>query len=73
MHPESMSLTASKLMLKRFRELLESNKSFAFETTASATNYIKHLKKAQVDGYEVHLVLVSNRQLTFLSAQEYPL
>ena len=54
MHPESMSLTASKLMLKRFRELLESNRSFAFETTASATNYIKHLKKAQVNGYEVH-------------------
>lgn len=45
MHPESMSLTASKLMLKRLKELLEFNKNFAFETTGSGTNYISILKK----------------------------
>ena len=58
LHPESMSLTASKLMVKRFRELLEANKSFAFETTASGTNYAKHLKAAQATGYEVHLLFL---------------
>jgi predicted ABC-type ATPase len=58
MHPESMSLTASKLMLKRLKELLEANKSFAFETTASGTNYIKHLKEAQANGYEVQLLFL---------------
>jgi len=58
MHPEGMSLTASKLMLKRFKELLETNKNFAFETTASGTNYIKHLKEAQINGYEVHLIFL---------------
>jgi predicted ABC-type ATPase len=58
MHPESMSLIASKLMLKRFRELLEANKNFAFETTASSTNYIKHIKKAQTSGYEVLLMFL---------------
>ncbi len=33
LHPESMSLTASKLMLIRLKELLNANKNFAFETT----------------------------------------
>lgn len=45
-------------MLKRLRELLESNKNFAFETTGSGTNYIKHLKKAQISGYEVNLMFL---------------
>jgi len=58
MHPESMSLTASKLMLKRFEELLEMNKNFAFETTASGKNYVKRLHEAQVRGYEIHLVFL---------------
>lgn len=58
MHPESMSLTASKLMIKRLRELLVANNSFAFETTASGTNYLKYLKEAQINGYEVHLIFL---------------
>lgn len=52
-HPESMALTASKLMIKRLKELLDDNKSFAFETTASGTNYVKHLKEAKAKGYEI--------------------
>lgn len=52
-HPESMALTASKLMIKRLKELLGANKSFAFETTASGTNYIRHLKSAKIKGYEI--------------------
>jgi predicted ABC-type ATPase len=55
MHPESMALTASKLMIQRFKELLAANQSFAFETTAAGTNYVKHLRAAQAKGYEVHL------------------
>lgn len=58
LHPESMSLTASKLMLKRLKELLDANKTFAFETTGAGTNYIKHLKEAQAKGYEVHLMFL---------------
>ncbi len=50
LHAESMSLMASKLMIKRLKELLAANKSFAFETTGSGTNYIKYLKEAQVIG-----------------------
>lgn len=58
LHPESMSLTASKLMLKRLKELLDANKTFAFETTGAGTNYIKHLKEAQAKDYEVHLMFL---------------
>lgn len=58
LHPEGMALTASKLMLKRLAELLEANKSFAFETTASGTNYVKHLKAAKSKGYEVSLTFL---------------
>ena len=54
-HPESMALTASKLMIKRLKELLDGEQSFAFETTASGTNYVKHLQFAKAKGYEVSL------------------
>ncbi len=58
LHPESMALTASKLMIKRLRDLLAAHKNFAFETTASGTNYIKYLKEAQTIGYKVHLIFL---------------
>jgi predicted ABC-type ATPase len=57
-HPESMALTASKLMIKRLKELLDAEKSFAFETTASGTNYVRHLKSAKAKGYEVSLTFL---------------
>ncbi len=56
LHPESMALTASKFMVKRLRDLLESNKSFAFETTGAGTNFIKYLKEARENRYEIHLL-----------------
>lgn len=58
LHPESVSLSASKLMLTRLEELLTANKSFAFETTASGTNYVKHLKRARGQGYKIHLLFL---------------
>ncbi len=58
LHPESMALTASKLMIRRLKELLDLNKSFAFETTASGTNYVKHLKQAKTQKYEINLTFL---------------
>ena len=58
LHPESVALAASKLMILRLKELLASNKNFAFETTASGINYLKHLKQAQSKGYEVNLIFL---------------
>lgn len=57
-HPESMALTASKLMIKRLKSLLDADQSFAFETTASGTNYVKHLKSAKAKGYEISLTFL---------------
>lgn len=54
-HPESMALTASKLMIRRLKELLEQDKNFAFETTLAGKNYLNHLKIAKSNGYEVIL------------------
>jgi len=45
-------------MLKSLKELLEAKKNFAFETTGAGTNYIRHLKEAQAEGYEVHLMFL---------------
>lgn len=58
LNPESVPLAASKLLIKRFRELLDHDKNFAFETTASGKNYIKHLEEARKKGYEIHLVFL---------------
>ncbi len=58
LHPESKALDASKLMILRLKELLEVGKNFAFETTASGTNYVKHLKDAKAKGYEVNLTFL---------------
>lgn len=54
-HPSSMALAASKLMIKRLKELLDAEQSFAFESTASGTNYVKHLQSAKAKGYEISL------------------
>lgn len=57
-HPESVALEASKLMLKRFRLLLDAGKNFVFETTASAQLYIKYLKEARATGYQINLIFL---------------
>lgn len=54
-HPESVTLSASKLMIKRLNELLDDNRSVVFETTASGTNYIKHLKAAKAQKYAIYM------------------
>lgn len=54
-HPESVALMASKLMINRMKELLENNKSFAFETTLPGVNYLKYLRSAKAKGYDIVL------------------
>jgi predicted ABC-type ATPase len=56
LHPESVGLTASKLMINRLRELLDLDKNFAFETTGAGTNFVKYLEKAKEKKYEIHLL-----------------
>ncbi len=56
LHPESVIYQASRLMITRFHDLLNSNVSFIFETTASGLTYETHLQKAKANGYEINLV-----------------
>jgi len=56
LHPENVNTQAGKLMIQRFRDCLNLNMNFAFETTASGLTYATHLKKARTDGYTISLI-----------------
>ncbi|MCB1085236.1 MAG: AAA family ATPase [Chlamydiia bacterium] len=58
LHPESVVISASKLMLQRLKELLDLEKNFAFETTASGKNYIRYLKQAKERGFSISLTFI---------------
>lgn len=58
LHPESVSLTASKLLIKRLKDLLENDKSLAIETTGAGTNYLKYIKDAKLKGYQIDLIFL---------------
>lgn len=53
--PEKVSFEAGRIMLNRINELIEENKSFAFETTLSTKSYKNKVLKAKNQGYTVTL------------------
>lgn len=55
-NPNSTSIEAGKLMLKRIRELLGREESFAIETTLATRSYINLVRQAQSMGYMVTLL-----------------
>ncbi len=55
---ESAAIAAARLMLNRINNLIESNQSFAFETTLSGLTYIKIIEKAKENGFVVTLFFV---------------
>lgn len=55
-NPKSMTLAAGKLMLKRIRELLGRDESFAIETTLATRSYVNLVRQAQQKDYTVTLV-----------------
>ena len=55
-HIESVKNQAGKILLKRLTHLLNSNKSFAIETTLSGKNHIKTIKRAKEVGFKVVLI-----------------
>jgi predicted ABC-type ATPase len=56
--PESVALSASKIMIERLKTLMNEGKSFAFETTLAGKNYFKFIKQAQELGYKVNLLFL---------------
>lgn len=56
LHPEKVTLIASKLMVNRLKVLLHEQRNIAFETTAAGINYVKYLTEAKKNGYKVNLL-----------------
>src|SRR5690554_3018974 len=54
--PEKVSFEAGRIMLNRINELIEENKSFAFETTLSTKSYKNKVLKAKNQGYTITLL-----------------
>ena len=53
--PESVALSAGKIMLTRLRELVVDRADFAFETTLSGKTYLPFLRSLRENGYIVEL------------------
>ncbi len=51
--PEKAGIEAGRLMLKRIKKLLESEESFAFETTLSTRSYVQLIDRAKQLDYQV--------------------
>jgi predicted ABC-type ATPase len=56
--PESVSLEAGRLMLKRLKDLANERKSFAFETTLATRFYAKWISELKSEGFEFHLIFL---------------
>ncbi len=54
--PESVSIKAGRLMLKRIDELINSNQDFSFETTLSTKSFTNTIENARSKGYYVTLI-----------------
>lgn len=54
-NPESVAIEAGRFMLNRIDQLMQAGEDFAFETTLSTRSYVSLIKKAQAQGYIVHL------------------
>ena len=53
---ESVKIKAGKIVIKKLENLLNSQKSFAIETTLAGKNHIKTIQKAKKSGYYVVLI-----------------
>lgn len=55
LQPEAMAVRSARLVLERWRELMEQGRDFAFESTLSGRTYARMLRQAKAAGYEVRL------------------
>lgn len=53
--PETAAIKAGKLMLGEIAHCAERGESFAFETTLSGLNYLRHIAQWRAQGYRVSL------------------
>lgn len=56
--PLEVSVDAGRLMLKRIRELAESGRAFAFETTLASKSFAPFLARCKRQGYSIRLIYI---------------
>jgi predicted ABC-type ATPase len=56
--PEGSALIAGRIMLDRIHALIESQQSFAFETTCASRVHVRFLKTMRATGYRVILLFL---------------
>ncbi|MBR5610191.1 MAG: zeta toxin family protein [Bacteroidales bacterium] len=54
--PEKAAVAAGRILLERVKELMESGKDFAIETTLATRTHVKMIKEAQERGYIVTIL-----------------
>lgn len=54
--PDGQSMDAGRLMLRRINDLIDTRKSFAFETTGASHVFTKMIKQAKNAGYITRLI-----------------
>ena len=57
--PESVALTAGRVMLARLKELAKTSRAFAFETTLASRTFAPWLVSLRSSGYRVHICFLS--------------
>ena len=57
-NPDKVAIQAGKIMLKRIDNLIANNITFALETTLSAKNFVKYIKRAKNQNYEIILLFL---------------
>jgi predicted ABC-type ATPase len=56
--PETVAVTAGRIMLARMRQLAAMRADFAFETTLASRSFAPWLARLRRDGYRVHLLFL---------------
>ena len=54
--PDTVDVQAARIMIQRIDELLDQKVDFAIETTLATRSYVQLVKRAQAQGYKVHLL-----------------
>ena len=57
--PDRASIQAGRIMLGQMAQRVKRQQSFAFETTLSGRNYIRHIPRWKQAGYHVKLIFLS--------------
>lgn len=70
--PKAVKFEATRIMLERMRNLIESGNDFAFETTLATKTFEAILKKAKERGYKITLVFfwLDTPELAYRRVQE---